>query len=315
MSTRRPLVVASLLLLAATAGAGLETDAEARRLFEEGVAAAAAGDFALAFIDFERSYELFPHPGTLKNLALAQDLAGRSADAYRSWTELLDRFGDAVSEATRAEARRRIADLEGALASIEVTVNVAEASILVDGREVGWSPLPGPLRLEPGSRVVEARRAGHEDARAVVLVRQGANPPIELLLREHELPPSVLRVESDTAGATIVIDGGVPEPAPVEREVAPGILAVVVEAPGHVAERRSVSVAPSARVVLPIHLVPYVQPPPVPDPSADEDGFWSGPWPWVIGGIVLAGAGAATAAALMWPESSATDADWLLRGR
>ncbi|MBI5499851.1 MAG: PEGA domain-containing protein [Deltaproteobacteria bacterium] len=304
--------VVVLSSLTFSAGAQPEVEAQARRLFEEGVASAAAGDWTTAIANFEGSYALFPQPGTLKNIAVYQDQAGRHADAHRSWTELLERYGDVVSETTRAEAAGRIAALERYLGTVTLTSNVEGTTLLVDGRDVGMAPLAAPLRLEPGTHVFEGRMDGHQDARISVLLLEGAASPVQLVLLPMAVVPSVLRVEVRTAGALVSIDDASPEPAALTREVAPGPHRVRVEAPGFIGETREVIVPSSGQVVVSFDLAPLI----VPTPATPEDteGFWSGPWPWIIGGVLLAGAGAATTTVLLWPEDEPA-LDLLLRVR
>ena len=296
------MVVATAIVLAVASVAAQTADqqAEAQRLFEQGVAAAAAGDYANAVFAFSRSYQLYPHPGTLKNLAVYQDQSARLAEAYGSWQELVERYRDTVSDATLQEARQRIADLEAILARVEVTADVAGAILYADGRELGPSPLAEPLLLEAGPHVFEARLEGHEPARTSRQLVERANPRIELHLEPIVVAPSVLRVESRTPGGTASIDGGQAESVPLLREIEPGVHAVRLEAQGYLGETREVSVPVSGEVVAAFDLAPIALPPPVEPPSEESEGFWEGPWPWVIGGLLVLGAGATTAV-LLWP--------------
>ncbi|MDI7268401.1 MAG: PEGA domain-containing protein [Myxococcota bacterium] len=301
-------VVVAALVLHSAVGAAQDASGEAQPLFEQGVAAAAVGNWAAAILAFERSHALLPHPGTLKNLAMYLEEAGRLAEARRRWSELLSRFGEVVSEATRAEAAGRILELDALVARVSVTADVGGAMLLVDGREVGELPLAEPLVLEPGPHVFEARLAGHAPARAALALVEGEEARVDLTLEPEELSPAVLRVESAAPGATVALDGGEPRAAPFESEVSPGGHEIVVEAPGYVGRARRVEIAVGARVVVSVDLEPEAPPP------VDEDGrFWAGPWPWVIGGALLLGGGAATAV-ILWPADE-PESRWTVRVR
>ncbi len=306
---------AGLLEAAPAAGQG-GAEEEARVLFEQGVEAASRGDYAAAITAFSRSFELFPHAATLKNLALYEDEAGRPADAFASWSLLLRQYGEQVSAQTRGEAQGRVAELDAVLATVTITANVEGARVLVDGRDVGTVPLAGALRLGPDEHVFEARREGYQDVRVKRLVGEGAVVTVELALVEQPAAPAVLRVESATSGALVSVDGGAAVAAPVERSVEPGMHEVRVEAPGFLGETRPVEIGADDRTVLVTVDLTAVAVPEPPPPAVEEEGegFWSGPWPWVIGGIVVAGAGAATAAVLLWPDE-APASKWTLRVR
>jgi TolA-binding protein len=83
----------------------------AEQLFQEGLAAADAGDFSGAAELFEQSYRLVQHPGMLLDMGLYQQESGRLVEAYASFTELLERFSGVISAETRDLTRSHLADL------------------------------------------------------------------------------------------------------------------------------------------------------------------------------------------------------------
>lgn len=229
---RSALLTIALLFAPVLAAAQDGVEAEARELFEAGLAAAERGDPGAAVDLFQRSYELFPHPGTLLNVALYRREAGRPLGAYQAFTELLERFGPVISAETRERARTHLSELEEELATVEVATDPPGATLRLDDREVGVTPLPEPLRLEPGDYRLEARLEGYEPTGLTLELTAGLNPLVELTLRE--IPPEA------------------PEPT-------------------------------------------------APAPDEPERSFWRGPWPWVIGGLLLLGAGVGLTVGL-WPD-------------
>jgi hypothetical protein len=115
---------------------------------------------------------------------------------------------------------------------------------------------------------------------------------------------------SNTPGATVSVNGRPVEALPFSAEAEPGAYEVHVGAPGYVGETRSVQLTPGATVLVSVDLVPIAPE----TPPEEEEGFWSGPWPWIIGGSVLAVAGGITAGVLLWPEQG-TASVWTLRVR
>ncbi|NMC70736.1 MAG: PEGA domain-containing protein [Myxococcales bacterium] len=308
-STCLGLLAAALCFGLPAAQAQTETEIEAQRLFDAGVAALTAGDAAGAAEAFARSHALFPHPGTLKNLAASLEAAGRPADAWQAWNELLERYGSVISETARTEALERRSDLDRRLARVTVTTQPPGAKLEVDGRTVGTTPLAAPVRLEPGEHVFTARLEGRETATAATNLAAGDNPPVALELPLPSAPLGTLLVESPTPGATASIDGGTPETLPLSCELEAGEHEVRVEAPGHVARVERVRIDPAEPARQVIELEP--ESPETPDDVVP--GFWDGPWPWVIGGVLAAGlAGGITAAVLLAPGEP-VEGDWRVR--
>ncbi|MBN1771632.1 MAG: PEGA domain-containing protein [Deltaproteobacteria bacterium] len=291
------------------AEAQTDAEVEAQRLFESGVAASTAGDAAGAAEAFERSHALFPHPGTLKNLAASLETAGRAAESWRAWNELLDRYGAVISEAARAEAQARAAALDQRLARVVVTSNPAGAQLEVDDRPAGTASPDAPLRLEPGEHRFTARLEGREAATRTANLAAGDNPPLAFELPFAVASFGTLRVESPTAGATATIDGGSAEALPLSCELEAGEHEVRLEAPGHLARVERVLIEPGT----PVRLELEVETATPTTPGGEGGGFWDGPWPWVIGGVLAAGlAGGITAGVLLAPGEPVAG-DWRVR--
>ena len=206
-------------------------------------------------------------------------------------------------------------DLDAVLASLTISVDAPGATVYLDGREVGPAPLPQVVRLDAGSHVIEARLPGYRDARETVLLREHETVTAQLELVPIDVPRPEIRVESSTAGAVAAIDGALPEPLPFTGAVDPGDHEVRVDAPGHEPETRIVTAPATGLVVMAVDLRP-VEPPRIPEENGDQEGgFWAGPWPWIIGGALLLGAGA-TAGVLLWPDgASVPESDFALRMR
>lgn len=283
--------LAALLALALPAWAQTAGQARARELFNQGIAATRDGRHADAVIAYRGSYEAFPHPGTLVNLATAQEAAGRFVDALASWHELLERFVAVISADARSQALQRIAELERSVARVSVTSEPPGATLLRDGRELGLSPGDDPVALDPGEVVFEARLEGYEDVRTTVTLTSGENEPVVLRLAAtapEPAPPPTLVVESSVEGATVAVDDNPPALAPVTMALEPGVHRVTVVAPGHEPQTSDVDVPETGEMHLTVDL----------EASSGEEeasggegrGFWRGPWPYVIGGVLLTGA-------------------------
>ena len=311
-----------LIVVPPTAWAQSQAEQErARELFERGLEASREGRNGEAVRAYRESFDLFPRPGTLVNLASSQEASGRLVDALTSWNELLERFVAVISAEARTQAQDRIAELERSVAHVAVESQPAGALLLRDGRELGTSPLGEELVLDAGEVVFEARLEGYDDSRTTVRLRAGANPPVVLTLEPEDdaapAPPVVrptLIVESLTDGATVTLDDRPPLPAPMRTAIEPGDHRVRVEAPGFEAESRDVMMPESDEEVhLSIDLAPVGGR--VSDDDDDDEGFWHGPWPWIIGGVILAGAGLGIGLGVGLNQTEPVDPDLSMRLR
>ncbi len=213
---------------AAPAAAPAPADvAEARARFAAGVEKFQAGDFTGALGEFERAFALRRHPAVRINIANCLLRLGRAPDAVDHFVEYLRESPNASVE-QRAEVERSIAEARHNFAEVRIVVNVAGAQVTVDGDAAGQSPLGRPLRLRPGSHLVDVRRAGYTAFSERVELAGG--PPRELRVDLAEHPGiGLLVVESTPVGATVRLDGRVAGRTPLEAELETGTHRVQVE--------------------------------------------------------------------------------------
>ena len=128
-------------------------------LLQQGKELMAAGNLAEACPKLEESYRVDPDLGTLLNLALCHDQAGKVATA---WTELTAAAAEArrTNQPDRASlAERRAAALEPRVARVFVRVGGAVPTpgveVRVDGALVAPAALAAPIGLEPGAHSVQ----------------------------------------------------------------------------------------------------------------------------------------------------------------
>jgi hypothetical protein len=125
-------------------------------------------------------------------------------EASRPGYQDLRRSVQLVSGAEVAETFNLVAE-PGHLA---LRTNADGASVLVDGKEVGKTPLAGALSLPAGRYVVTVERSGYEPAERSVDVTAGAQQDLEIqLIRQALAPAAVPTAQSaptDPAFATAV---------------------------------------------------------------------------------------------------------------
>jgi tetratricopeptide (TPR) repeat protein len=177
---RRLTVFAFLTAFSLASPARADEKAEAKRQFDAGVSLLKAENYEGAAASFEASLELFPTKTALFNLANCYKTLQRYDEALAALTRLrrdfAGRLGAEMEEATIA-IEKEIRNLVGTL---NVEVDRPGATVVVDGREVGVSPLSKPVLLAPGSHEVTARRPGVEFASQKVRMLAGKELSVRL---------------------------------------------------------------------------------------------------------------------------------------
>ncbi len=300
-------LAAALLLLPAVARAqsepSAEDRAEARRLGQQAMQAFGNEDYPTALTLLQRSYELNPIAGTLFNVGMTQRALFEFPAAIDTFRKLLAETPDLPDE-QRTQVEQFLAEMEAALVWITVAVNEPGATVLVDGIEVGLSPLPDAVRLRAGSHVIEARKDGFVEARETVQTAAGEQRQVSLALAPRVVAPTRLRVVADVPEAVVFVDGAPAGLAPAELDASPGAHEVRVEAPGHAATTIVATVVEGRTNEFAAVLVPLG------DLGGDDgDSIVESWWLWTIVGVVVAG-GAITAGVLLAPEDERPGADY-----
>lgn len=164
-------------------------EAEARRLFEEGVDALDREDYATALVAFQRARELSGRPILLYNIGMCQRALLRFPEAIDSFRQFLVEAGRDATDDQRRQVVELIAEMEASLSQVWVQVNVDGAILFLDGRQVGSTPLVQPLRVGAGAHVLEARKPGYRDGRVPFDVMAGENTQVQIVL--EALPATV----------------------------------------------------------------------------------------------------------------------------
>jgi hypothetical protein len=194
----------------------------ARRRFQEGVRLFYKDKYEEARAAFLQAYALKHHPAVLLNLAQSELRSNHPVDAARHFSAFL-RDSTAATGPERAEAENALSQLRTKLGRVQIAVNVAGATILVDNEQVGESPLAEPVDVAPGSHTVQAR-LGSRTQTAEVSVGAGKHATTSLELKGEEGGAS-----SETAASARppspppppAPEAARPSPRPESRRIAP----------------------------------------------------------------------------------------------
>lgn len=164
----------------------------ARELFDQGRKLLAAKDYVGACTKFEESQRIDPGGGTLLNLALCNELQGKTATAWTLFDEAL-RWARRDGRPDREHfAREHLDALRPRLARLVVVVEtgarVPALTVMRDGVTLGAASLGAALPVDPGNHVIEARAPGKRPFRTEISVREGAVGTVTITALEDLQP-------------------------------------------------------------------------------------------------------------------------------
>jgi tetratricopeptide (TPR) repeat protein len=161
-----------------TARANDDPRVAARSHFERGNELAGNGAYEAALAEFRQAYEKSPHFAVLYNVGLCHVALGRPVEAIEAFRKYLSEGRSEVPAARRDQIEAQIATLESRLAELSITTDRPGARVLVDGRELGQTPL-GPVRLGPGKHEVSASLEGSPTAIRTVELREAERRTVD----------------------------------------------------------------------------------------------------------------------------------------
>jgi tetratricopeptide (TPR) repeat protein len=175
--------------------------AEARSLFEAGLAAARAERWELAVESFERSLRIAERPSTLLNLAGAESQTGRftrAAASYRRYLELADR-----EDPNRRLAREALAEVEASLAHIELAITGLSdrEAVHLDGAPIERTALARPIAVDPGAHQVSIVRGATILLDTTVELRSGETRTVRARVGADAVTEQSVSVAGASPGA------------------------------------------------------------------------------------------------------------------
>jgi len=183
----------------------------ARAKVQEGARVFERGQMADALARFDEAYALFPSALIQYNRAQALRGMGRNIEAADALEQFLAE-APAAGRDKRAEAQQDLAELRRKLGSIRIACAVAGAMVVLDGREIGETPLAKPVRVDVGKRDLTVRKAGRQTFHASVDVTPQSEQKVEVALEAVPAPielnrtpaPVGVGLESDAKLHTVV---------------------------------------------------------------------------------------------------------------
>jgi PEGA domain-containing protein len=292
--------IAATIPVAETAGAQPENvtaESEARSHLVLARRAAAAAIWTTALTEFTRSSELEPSAAAAEGIARSYDALHDDAAAYRAFRGLLDDYPKDLSRSVRSYVAARLGILAAATAMVTVRVNQAQARVVLDGADLGDTPLADPVRVNAGLHRVRVSKRGFKDVEQVIHAVAGTNDTISVLLVEASSPAEgertglgpvetvrpVAPVESSAVAvvtfdrsATIAIDGRVVGEGDFRGPISVGLHVVRVTRPGYEPFEKTVVVRAGVPVEQRVKLIPIAVIRAATDAGPDRHGVYGG---------------------------------------
>jgi hypothetical protein len=142
---------------------GDDPRAIAEALFRSGRELMAAGDLSEACAKFAESNRIDPKPGTLMNLALCHEKAGRTASAWAEYVQAAEISRRAGQDERERVANERAHSLEATLPHLVIDSSAGpDAAITLDDQPIGAGAFGTPIPVDPGEHVVAATAPGKD---------------------------------------------------------------------------------------------------------------------------------------------------------
>jgi hypothetical protein len=155
----RRLLLCALLLAAAAPARAESPEQAAQRLLKQGQALLKKGDYGQAVIVLMKAQGTFPSAEIQLEIAAAYEGLGSPVEAAELYERLLG--GEGLFGKNRERAQQQIEALRAKLGRLTIECRIKDADVKVNGREVGKTPLPFPVYVEPGEVSVEVQNPAH----------------------------------------------------------------------------------------------------------------------------------------------------------
>jgi hypothetical protein len=225
--------------------------AEAKKLFESGKKLLAEGSYREALAAFTAAKKIVPRESIQRNIAYCHRELKDFASAYEAYVELVDTFGPKMKKADLDSANAAIQDLKILSGSIRISVSEPGARVEINGREVGTTPFPKPIRVNVGTAKVAVAKAGFETIAKTVEIRGGDETTIDGALQKEVLTGHVVVALENAGDAKLLVDGReVAGPYPWEGDLPPGTHEVEAKGANAIAATKRFEVVKGQRVEI-----------------------------------------------------------------
>jgi hypothetical protein len=201
---------------------GVEAAKKADALFHEGVRFVTQQSWKEAEEKFLGAWALNPTYDVAANLGQTQYRMGKYRDAAEHLAFALKHWPIIGKKEPREGAQKRFEEVRGHVGAVKIQVSVAGATVLVDGKEVGKSPIEIEVYVEPGKRTFAAKLAGYEDAKQTIEATAGGEQSVTMALMASVSAAKVVPAASASAAQSPPVPSA--GSSTQRRSVVPGVV-------------------------------------------------------------------------------------------
>ena len=200
--------------------------------FGRGVEQLQNGSYDSALAEFTASLDLYPTKNARKNAAICLRELKRYDEALEMYQRLLQDFGSKLSPADLDIVNKAIEELKELTGTLTINSSIAGATVVIDGKERGKTPLSGPVLVSSGTRVVRVTKEGYVPFEAKESVAGKTNVTVDATLEALARSGRLKVIESANKVLDVVVDGAVVGKTPYEGALEPGPHAVLLRGEG-----------------------------------------------------------------------------------
>ena len=184
-----------ILFFSSSAFGQEEEKEKAKKHFEAGKNLMKVEEYDDASEHFKKSVDHFPTKAAMLNLANCYMALHDYHHALKSYQRLKFKYKKALGEDLLEVVNEHIRTIKSMSAKLKIKVKQSGATVKVDGREMGVSPMTSYVIVAPGEHSVEVSLSGHKAFRGKPKAVLGAQTVLEIdLPRLGEPKPSAASV-------------------------------------------------------------------------------------------------------------------------
>jgi hypothetical protein len=196
--------------------------ADAKASLADAEKAVKAKDWASAAKFYDAANKTAPSADALEGLANAYYNGGQLGESWSAYNEWNDKYSAKAPAPKKATNQARLKELDGKTGFIAVTVNEPGALIFIDDKQVGVSPLPGPIRLTSGVHKLKVTKDGFGLYDQQPNVAAGTTTTSQVTLASAASKGKIVVKEKNNKPVRVILDGVDMGEAPWTGEVDPG---------------------------------------------------------------------------------------------
>jgi hypothetical protein len=233
--------------------------AEAKKFFDAGNKLMKDQLYQEALASFVEAARIAPRASIQQNIAFCYRMMKDLAAAYDNYQLLLDRYATQLKPAQKADVERALEELSVLTGVVLVNVQEPDAKVTIDGKDVGVTPLPKPIRLNIGSHPLQIAKPGFDPLAQAIEIRGHDQIPVNGPLVKEVLTGHVnVTIAPADPTAKVLVDGKEVGPAPWQGDLDPGIHTIGAKGNDLVAADKPVDVAKKGTYDVALEMKPQV---------------------------------------------------------